>query len=156
MKNQKNTNERRRGLVSVELALVLPVAFILIMGTVEMGNMYYSWLTIQKAAQAGARFAATGQGDEEGTRLAQIIERTEACLETLNEGSKEISVRSWPDLSASGDGIDGYPGAPCQLTEVAILYKYEPFTPIIGPILPATIDLRGSDRKVNEPWKPCD
>jgi len=155
MKRQKKNNSRRWGLVSVELAMTLPVVLILIMGIIEMGNMYYSWLTVQKAAQIGARFAATGQGEDEGTRLNQIIEKTEAGLVTLRDGSKEINVRSWPDISAAGDGIDGYPGAPCQLTEVAVLYKYEPFTPIIGPILPATIDLHGYDRKVNEPWKPC-
>ncbi|MBI9079978.1 MAG: pilus assembly protein [Pseudodesulfovibrio sp.] len=156
MKLQKKNNSRRQGLVSVELAMVLPIAFILIMGIIEMGNMYYSWLTIQKAAQIGTRFAVTGQGDDEGTRLSQIIEKTESGMVALRNGSKEINVRSWPDLAAAGDGIDGYPGAPCQLAEVSILYKYEPFTPIIGPLLPATIDLHGYDRKVNEPWKPCD
>ena len=155
MRTIKN-NSRRRGSSAVEMAFVLPILFLLVMAIVEGGNAFYSWLTVQKAAQVGARFAATGRGDDEGTRLAQIISATEAGLATLNQGSIEISVRSWPDLSAEGDGIDNDPGGPCQLAEVAVLYQYEPFTPLVAPLLPDSIPLYGYDRKVNEPWKPCD
>ncbi|MCJ2164418.1 MULTISPECIES: TadE family protein [unclassified Pseudodesulfovibrio] len=154
LKNQKNS--RRAGVAAVEMALILPIMFVLVMAIIEGGNAYYSWLTVQKAAQIGARFAATGRGDEEGTRLSQIIATTEAGVAALKNGTIDISVRSWPDLTATGDGIDNDPGAPCQLAEVAVLYNYEPFTPLVSPLLPDTIPLRGYDRKVNEPWKPCD
>jgi len=142
-------------MATAEFALVAPLLFMLVMGIVEGGTAYYSWLTVQKAAQVGARFASTGRGDDDGTRLARIIAATEAGLSGLNQGTKEINVRSWPDLSAEGDGINNDPGAPCQLTEVSVTYNYKPFTPLISPILPDTIPLHGYDRKVNEPWKPC-
>ncbi|WP_319542316.1 TadE family protein [uncultured Pseudodesulfovibrio sp.] len=149
-------NSHRRGIAAVEMALILPILFMLVMGIVEGGNAAYSWLTVQKAAQIGARFAATGRGYEEGTRLSQIITTTEAALTTLDINSYEINVRSWPDLGATGDGIDNDPGAPCQLAEVSVMYAYKPFTPIVSAILPESIPLYGYDRKVNEPWKPCD
>lgn len=149
-------NSHRNGVAAIEMALILPILFVVVMMVIEGGNAFYSWLTVQKAAQIGARFAATGRGDDEGTRLAQIIATTEAALTTLNQGDIEISVRSWPDLSASGDGIDNDPGGPCQLAEVAVLYNYEPFTPLVAPMLPDSIPLLGYDRKINEPWKPCD
>lgn len=155
MTRHKKHTSRRSGVVSVELALILPILFTLAMCVIEGGNAYYSWLTVQKAAQYGARTAATGRGEEDGTRLSQIIAATEAGLETLNNGVTVISIRSWPDLNATGDGIDNDAGAPCQLAEVAVLYNYEPFTPIVSSLLPDTIPLRGFDRKVNEPWKPC-
>ena len=154
-RNRKN-NSSRSGMTAIELAMILPILFTLIMGIFEGGNAYYSWLTVQKAAQIGAHFAATGRGDEEGTRLSQIITTTEAGLTTLKHGTVEINIRSWPDLSAVGDGIDGDPGAPCQLAEVAVLYNYKPFAPIVAALLPDTIPLEGYDRKINEPWKPCD
>jgi len=153
---KNTTNSRRKGMAAVEMALILPILFMLIMGIIEGGNAAYSWLTVQKASQIGARFAATGRGDEEGTRLSQIITTTEAALTTLDNNSYEINVRSWPDLSATGDGIDNDPGAPCQLAEVSVRYSYKPFTPLVGAILPNSIPLYGYDRKVNEPWKPCD
>ncbi len=147
---------RKTGMAAVEMALIIPILFIFSMALIEGGNAFYAWLTVQKAAQIGARYAATGRGAEEGTRLAEIIAATEAGLSTLNKGGAEISVRSWPDLSATGDGIDNDPGGPCQLAEVAVVYIYQPFTPLVAPLLPETIPLRGYDRKVNEPWKPCD
>ncbi|AMK12717.1 MAG: TadE/TadG family type IV pilus assembly protein [Pseudodesulfovibrio sp.] len=151
--NRKNS---RRGLAAVETALVLPILFILAMGVIEGGNAVYAWVTVQKAAQRGAHYAATGRGAETGTRLADIINTTQAGLTTLDPAKVIISVRSWPDLSATGDGIDNDAGAPCQLAEVAVLYNYEPFTPLVASLLPDSIPLRGYDRKVNEPWKPCD
>ena len=116
---------RRLGIVSVELALILPIVFVLIMGIIEGGHAYYSWLTVQKAAQYGARMAVTGQGEDDGTRLLKIIATTEAGLTTLKHGTTEINIRSWPDLSAVGDGIDNDAGAPCQLAEVAVLRSEE-------------------------------
>jgi len=149
-------NSRKKGLATVELALVLPVMLLLMMAVIEGGHAFYSWLTIQKAAQLGARFATTGRGDEEGTRLAQIIAITENGLAGLDRGKAEISIRSWPDLTATGDGIDNDPGGPCQLAEVAVTYSYKPFIPLVAEMLPPIIPLHGYDRKVNEPWKPCD
>ncbi|WP_207264649.1 TadE/TadG family type IV pilus assembly protein [Desulfovibrio sp. Huiquan2017] len=155
MQKDRN-NGRRAGLAAVETALILPVMFMLIMAVIESGNAVYAWATVQKAAQIGARFAATGRGADAGTRLQDIIQATEAGLTTLKQSNIAITVRSWPDVRASGDGIDNDPGAPCQLAEVAVVYNYEPFTPLVSPLLPDTIPLRGFDRKVNEPWKPCD
>ncbi len=42
------------------------------------------------------------------------------------------------------------------MAEVAVVYQYKPFTPLVATLLPDSIPLRGYDRKVNEPWKPCD
>ena len=153
--HDKRKSARRAGLAAVETALILPIIFMLVMAVIEGGNAVYAWVTVQKAAQIGARYASTGRGADEGTRLNDIIRATEAGLTTLDPSQVAISVRSWPDLHATGDGIDNDPGAPCQLAEVAVVYNYEPFTPLVGPLLPDTIPLRGFDRKVNEPWKPC-
>lgn len=151
-----NTTKRRRGIASVELALTLPILVLMVMAVIEGGNVFYSWLTVQKAAQIGARYAATGRGDGEGTRLTQIIKATEAGLASLDNANAEIKVRSWPDVTAEGDGIENYPGAPCQLAEVAVIYHYSPLTPLIAQMLPESFPLYGFDRKVNEPWKPCE
>lgn len=146
---------RRRGMVSMETALVLPLLLALAMAVIEGGTMLHSWMALQKASQMGARFAATGQGEEEGTRLAQINQITEDWLDHLDSGTKTIVISSWPDHTASGDGVGGSAGGPCDLVEVAVTYGYAPFTPIIGDMLPDVIHLRGADRKLNEPWKPC-
>lgn len=153
---KSRTSTRRRGLASMEFALILPLLLVFVMAIIEGGVMFYSWLTIQKAAQSGARFAATGQGEDEGTRIPQIMEVTEDWMTHLDKGGKTIVIKSWPDAIASGEGAEGNPGGPCQMVEVAVTYAYHPFTPIIGDALPEVINLHGFDRKLNEPWRPCD
>ena len=51
----------RQGLSVVEMALVIPLFLIMIFGIIETSNLFRTWLTLQKAAQAGARYAATGE-----------------------------------------------------------------------------------------------
>lgn len=151
----KRTNWKSRGIAAVEFALILPAVLLLIMGTIEFGNMCYTWLTIQKAAQMGTRFATTGQGDDDGTRLSQIIAQTNIMLAKLHGGGSSIEVRSWPTISVSGSGNLNNPGQPCGVVEVSVAFQYEPIAPLVREFLPSTITLTGSDRKVNEPWKPC-
>lgn len=154
MRNPTKCN-RRRGMTTMEMALILPFIFILVMGMIEMGNMFSAWMTIQKAAQTGARVASTGVGDEEGSRMSLIIAETEKWMESLG-GDKLIEIKSWPSPSAGGEGITGSAGGPCELVEVGVTYDYHPVTPILSSLFPDVILLTGHDRKLNEPWKPCD
>ncbi|MES9994867.1 TadE/TadG family type IV pilus assembly protein [Desulfovibrio aminophilus] len=144
-----------RGVAAVEMALILPALLLMVFGLLESGNLFLSWLTVQKSAEMGARFAATGQGEDEGTRLAQIVEQANVLLSTLPSAGSTVSVRSWPGLDTSGPGVTGSAGQPCGVVEVGVSFLYKPITPFIGDVLPETVQLTGSDRKVNEPWKPC-
>lgn len=148
-------NKSRRGLTSMEFALILPILVVLVMAIIEAGTMFSAWMTIQKAAQSGARYAATGIGDDGGDRVGLIVLQTEKWLESLN-GGKEIVVKSWPTPEAAGDGVAGDAGPPCGLVEVSVTYGYEPITPVFEAMFPDDIELNGRDRKLNEPWKPCD
>lgn len=152
----KSRNTRlRQGLAAMEFALVLPLILAFAMAVIEGGVMFYSWLTIQKAAQSGARFASTGQGDDQGTRMSQILAVTQDWMEHLDKGDKTIVIKSWPNALPSGEGTAGDAGGPCQMVEVAVTYSYHPFTPLVGDALPEVINLHGFDRKLNEPWRPC-
>ena len=155
MNKQTRQQNARKGIALVELALIFPIIFIMVLGMVETGNIYYTWLSVQKAAQIGARYASTGLGHDTGTRLSEILDLTQDSLVGLDSGSTTITVRSWPGYVATGDGADGDPGGPCQLMEVAVSYEYEPITPLLGGALPDTLTLEGADRKINEPWQPC-
>ncbi|MBA3442699.1 MAG: pilus assembly protein [Pyrinomonadaceae bacterium] len=48
------TNER--GTQMIELAIVLPLLFLLIAGVAEFGRYFYSYTTLAKATRAGARY----------------------------------------------------------------------------------------------------
>ncbi len=144
------------GLVSLEFGMLLPVLLLFIFGTIEMGNMFRAWLTIQKAAQTGARFATTGQGEEEGTRIQMIVDKTSQLISTLPSGTTVIEVKSWPGMDTGGAPNEGDAGGPCDTVQVVVSYDYEPITPIVGSLMSSPIVLDGSDMKVNEPWHPCE
>lgn len=154
MRNSKHHN--RRGMTTLELALVMPFIIVMALGFIEMGNMYTAWMTVQKAAQSGARFAATGIGSEDGNRVNLIVQETEKWLESLGSSDKVVTVRSWSTTDGAGDGVSGNAGGPCGLVEVGVVFDYEPMTPILSSLFPDIIEITGSDRKLNEPWKPCD
>lgn len=153
MHKRRNTN--RRGMTLVEFAMLLPVILFLLLGVMESGNMFFSWLTVQKSAQEAVRVAATGQGDEEGTRMSLIRNTAMERLAPL-DGTKTVTVTSWPGLDASGPGTEGSAGNPCQVVEVKVSYLYEPLIGLIAPVLPESLTLSSADRKINEPWKPCE
>ncbi len=153
---RSHDSRRTRGAAALEAALVLPVLLMLVVGTMETASLLRVWLAVQKASQAGARTAATGQGEETGDRITRIENAAKHYLADLPGGAAQIDVRSWPNTAASGAAREGDAGEPCQMVEVEVTKTWTPATPLMAALLPADLPLSGADRKVNEPWKPCE
>ncbi|MHB1651925.1 MAG: TadE family protein [Desulfitobacteriaceae bacterium] len=51
------------GQALVEMALVLPLFFLLLFGVTEMGRVGYAYISVNNAARAGARIASVGGDD---------------------------------------------------------------------------------------------
>jgi Flp pilus assembly protein TadG len=49
----------------VEFALTLPILLMLMFGVIEFARIFQAWITLQNAARAAARYAVTGQWDED-------------------------------------------------------------------------------------------
>jgi len=144
-----------QGTSVLEFALVLPVLLAMIFGIVELGYIYFARATVGKAAQVAVRYAVTGNGDDDGTRLTKVIEEAQRIIEVL-PGSATVTVSSWETYTgATGTGRINDAGAPCELVQVEVRYPYEALTPIIGDLVPDDMVLTGRERMVNEPWLPC-
>lgn len=52
-----------RGVVAVELALVLPILLLLVFGIIDFGRMINAQISLTQAAREGARWAALGQSN---------------------------------------------------------------------------------------------
>ena len=66
---------RRRGQSLVELALMLPVLGILLIGTIDFARVYYAAMAIDQAARAGAAYGAQSvakSGDDAGMAQAAL------------------------------------------------------------------------------------
>ena len=66
---------RERGAVMVEMALILPLLLLLIVGSIEFGLLFHERLTIASAASSAARTGATmGTRDEADFAILQALE----------------------------------------------------------------------------------
>jgi Flp pilus assembly protein TadG len=147
---------RRRGQSMVEMAIMLPVMLLLFLGIVESAVMFFAWVTVQNAARTGTRVAVTGQGMSDATRVAQVKAATQAMVNRLYNGNTAtITVQSWANSTGAGTATNDDAGAPCFLVQVQVTYTYSPLMPFIKSLMPATIVLKGTDRKLNEPWSQC-
>ena len=77
-----------RGSVLVETTIVLPMFLLLVLGTVDVTNMFYEWALANKAAYVGARTAVTSNPvDPAVTNLAY----TSAQLEYIGQSCLSFS-----------------------------------------------------------------
>ena len=67
-----------RGAALVELALVTPLFFLLIMGSVELGRLAYYAIEVENAARAGASFGAVNIGNANLTTSVQQAAKNDA------------------------------------------------------------------------------
>ncbi|MCS7315204.1 MAG: TadE/TadG family type IV pilus assembly protein [Bryobacterales bacterium] len=84
----------RRGSTTVETILFLPLLLLLLMGTIELGRLTYTYYSIYKALYTLARQAGTVQGanfcDEEDPRLQAV---KNFVLTGTEDGSGEPLIR---------------------------------------------------------------
>jgi hypothetical protein len=55
------SRKKRNGQTLVEFALTLPILLVLLFGIIEFGRIFQAWVTLQNSARAAARYATTGQ-----------------------------------------------------------------------------------------------
>jgi hypothetical protein len=137
------------------MALIIPILVLLLFGLIEMGRLFFAWVTVQHAARTGTRFAVTGIGEADGSRLRQIHKAIQDACRTLPAGSIEVIIRSWHGPRHNQQLRVGHPGGPCDVVEVEVRYAHRAVVPLIGKLMPEPMLLSGSDRKMNEPWAPC-
>lgn len=59
----RSTQQDLRGAQIVEFAIVVPILLLLVIGIIDFGRAYFSWVIITNGAREGARVAAVG-GDQ--------------------------------------------------------------------------------------------
>ena len=67
----------RKGSAMIEFAMIAPVFFVLLLGIVENGIIYFASSTLQYATDNAARYIRTGQAQAANTTQAQL--RTRIC-----------------------------------------------------------------------------
>lgn len=115
---------RERGSAVVELALLLPIVFLVLLAAVQVGLLARDQLVLTQAARAGAREAAVSL--DEATVRATV-------------------VAAAPGLDGQGITLElareGGQGDPVRVT---LAYVAPMAGPLAGWLLPASVELRAS------------
>ena len=76
----------KKGVVLVEIAIILPLIVILLVGMLEFGVLFHNYLKVQKATREGARYAALGISE------VGIAQRIQDYSTNLDPGQMTINV----------------------------------------------------------------
>lgn len=110
-------DSRAKGQTLAEFAITLPILLLLLFGIIEFGRLFQSWVTIQNASRAAARYTVTGQFDERRYSMDMIPCTT--TRENLNVGVHE--ERLWTPANFDVVSFQQQVG----LETFARLYRYE-------------------------------
>ena len=98
--------KNNRGAALLELAIIIPVLLLLILGLVEFGWIYNGYITLTGVAREGARVAAVdGDYEEAIKKHAQSLPALNASLAQISGGAEqgdEIYVRVTGNLTLIG------------------------------------------------------
>ena len=128
----RRTRRDARGQTIVEVALILPIFILLIVGVFDFGRAIYAYNTVLNASREGARQAIVDQ------TLEHIQERAaeQATALGIDPATVEVDYRSFgSDVPGSCDGEVGTPDVVGCTAVVRVEYDYEAVTPLIGQLV---------------------
>ena len=147
---QRMRARSRAGSAAIEFAVIAPIFFVLLMGTIEVGVMYFAQFTLQNAVTDAARLIRTGQVSTANMTQTQFrnsicaeISPLLSCSANLQidvETYSNFSTASFPSPLTGSNTLDptlnNYaPGAVCSVVVVRAFYIWQVATPLLTPFL---------------------
>jgi Flp pilus assembly protein TadG len=143
-----------KGSAAIEFAMIAPIFFVLLMGTIEAGIMFFAQSTLQNALNDAARLVRTGQTacytTSAGNCVAmtqaqfrtQLCSEASALLQSCSTGSLQFDVNAYPsgysvasnasplDASNNLPSLNNFNvGSACDVVLVRAFYKWPVFAP---------------------------
>lgn len=127
----RRTAADSRGQSVLELALLLPVLMLILVGAVDLGRIVQAQVVINNAARVGAQYASVqGLGDTSAIQSAVLAEVTQ--LQGVDGSNPGIAISSGLDNESMTKAI------------VTVTYRFSPVARI--PALPSVYTLTNSSQ----------
>jgi len=137
-----------RGSAAMEFAFVAPVFFMIMLGIIEGGVMFFGQAALMNATQDAARLIRTGQAQGTVDQSAFTQDVCNGIKALLSCSNLQVDVQNYPSgfngsqsapTDANGNLIAGQnrynTGGPCDVVIVRAFYKYTIVTPVITSFL---------------------
>ena len=128
----------------IEFAFLLPFLILLFASAVETGRMFYTYTTLQKATEVGARYLSTKQlinGTYAGV-MCGTVTCTSAATNLIVCGSEASCVNATPiatNLSSANITITAPgTGVGARYVTVSMSYAYQPYVFDLGRLTGAS------------------
>ena len=131
----------RRGITALEMALIAPVFFTMLMGVVEVSLVMLAQHLLENATFNASRLAKTGYVTTGKTQMATVMAALDGELGSLapliDVTKLSMTSTAYGNLSQinqPGQGVAGL-GAAQQVVVYTVSYPWKFFTPMIGQIM---------------------
>ncbi len=119
----ESSNSKQKGLAAVEMILVLPVLLILLVGLVEISRIFIQYTTLNKAVQAGARYALV---DIYGSQPQGSLAPDSQIKNVVVYGKKSSGTESQKVLSGMSTADVSVDSSDAEHVTVSAVYSYVP------------------------------
>ncbi|MGQ9674320.1 MAG: TadE/TadG family type IV pilus assembly protein [Chloroflexota bacterium] len=113
----RNVIKSRRGQSLVEFALILPVAIWVLLGVIDFGRLYFTYVTVTNASRVGAEFAMDPRRQASDVRA--IVKQETSSLTIADS---DILLTANPSWSAGSE------------LRVSVRGRFEAVTPLISSL----------------------
>ena len=155
----RTKNKKRRGATAVEMALIAPAFFLLLMGIIELSLVEAAQQILENAAYNTSRLAKTGfttNGESQAQTVSQVLTNELQSFGSLLDPTQvTMTSASYSNFSSinGGGGTNGMGNAQ-QIVVYTISYPWKLFTPLISSLMGTNGVLTLTSRMVvrNEPY----
>ena len=85
----------QRGQSMVELAMLLPILLLILLGIIDLGRVFNAYIVITNAAREGVRYGSLYPSDTSGIR-ARVIAEAQGSGIPLSSGNIQVSAETTP------------------------------------------------------------
>ncbi len=117
-------SKEEQGQALLEMAVILPIFLLLLLGVIEIARVGYAYVTVNNAARAGARLASVGGNDVEITNAIYN------AAPSLDKTSLAIRISPEDYLRKSGQSII-----------VEVKYPVQLVMPVIEAVMPNPVNV---------------
>ena len=133
----------------VEMALVMPLLFLVMFSIVDFGSMFYVYLALENGVSQAARYGVTGNLQAGMTREESIRSAMRDATPTLTIDDGAFSFSHL--VPGSVNWLPGS-GSPTDISKVRVTYTFAMMTPFIREFFPGgEINIAVESAMLNEP-----